>query len=588
MNRARLQAAILPHLELLYPQQFQEVSDQLMTLVEHFVPGSDLSPTRSENDTSVAKQIDPSAPTGPTERTAFLITYGDAIRREGEAPLHTLRNVLNSTIADAITDVHLLPIYPWTSDDGFAVVDHREVEAGLGTWDDVSAIGHERGVLLDFVANHVSSSSPWFTGWLAGDPRLDGYFLAPGPDFDTTNVIRPRATPLLHEYTRADGTNVKAWTTFGSDQVDVNVDTPEVLLELTDVLLGYLSRGATAIRLDAIGFLAKRSGTTCMHLPETHAVIKLWRCVVDAIAPGTLLLTETNVPHAENISYYGDGTDEAHMVYQFALPPLVLHAFATGSTAVLANWAAGIGPVSESATWFNFLASHDGIGMRPTEGLLSEQDRAMLVERARAHGGHAAMVTRPDGSTVPYELNVSFLDMLADPGKTDEAEVARRALAAHSILFSMVGVPAIYYHSLFGSSHDIDGMNSSGIPRRINREALDADELLTELRMSPRRHAIFTGLARMLRIRRAEPAFSPFADQEVVRIDDRVLALRRAGSSPDEVLSLTNVSAEPVVLQGLHGRDVLTDTVTDGEAALPPFGVLWLRVDPDLGLPMTP
>src|SRR4029079_8365664 len=103
------------------------------------------------------------------------------------------------------------------------------------------------------------------------------------------------------------------------DQVDVDVRTPEALLELTDVLLGYLWRGASSIPLDAIGYLWKASVTTCLHLPQTHAIIKLWRVIVDAVAPGARLLTETNVPHAENVSYFGDGTDEANLVYQFAL-----------------------------------------------------------------------------------------------------------------------------------------------------------------------------------------------------------------------------------------------------------------------------
>ncbi len=559
MTLTRLSAALRPHLDLLYPEQAQEVADRLVA--------------------RAAQHLRTPAPAGerPTERTAFLITYGDAIQRAGQAPLATLREVLDETVRDALTDVHLLPLYPWTSDDGFAVVDHRRIDESLGTWDDVSALAEERGVLLDFVANHVSSRSPWFQGWLAGDPHYAGYFLSPGPDFDTTQVVRPRATPLLHEYDRADGSTTTAWTTFGPDQVDVNVATPEVLLELTDVLLGYLDRGATAIRLDAIGFLAKRSGTSCMHLPETHAVIKIWRALVEEVAPGTVLLTETNVPHAENISYFGDGTDEAHMVYQFALPPLVLHAFATGSVSVLGRWAAEIGPVSDSATWFNFLASHDGIGMRPTEGLLTDEDRTMLVQRALAHGGRAAMVTRPDGSEAPYELNVSYLDMLADPGRADDAEVARRALAAHSILLSMVGVPAIYYHSLFGSTHDIDGMIASGIPRRINRKTLDAETLLEELDTSPRRSTIFEGLTAMLHARREQPALSPFAAQEVVPLDERVLALRRAGGTPHEILSLTNVSAGTVELPDLHGIDVLTGRRYSGTIVLPAHGVLWLR-----------
>ena len=208
------------------------------------------------------------------------------------------------------------------------------------------------------------------------------------------------------------------------------------------MLLGYLARGASAVRLDAIGFLWKESGTTCIHLPQTHAVIKLWRALVDHVAPGARLLTETNVPHAENISYFGNGEDEAHLVYQFALPPLVLHSFVAASTARLSDWANGVGPVSSTATWFNFLASHDGIGLRATEGILDDAERAALVERTRAHGGRVSMASRPDGSSTVYELNLSYLDALCSPEEAaDPATLAAKALAAHSILFAFLGVP---------------------------------------------------------------------------------------------------------------------------------------------------
>ncbi len=314
-----------------------------------------------------------------------------AARRD--APAHAGRLPARPR-GDLLSDVHLLPIFPWTSDDGFAVVDHRVVNPALGTWDDVGDLAAERGVMLDFVANHTSSHSPWFQDWLAGDPSRAGFYLERDPDFDVSRVVRPRTTPLFHPFPRPDGGETEAWTTFGPDQVDVDVRDPRTLEELTDVLLGYVEKGASAVRLDAIGFLWKESGTTCLHLPQTHAVIKTWRALVEHVVPGTRLLTETNVPHAENISYFGDGDDEAHLVYQFALPPLVLHSFVAASTTRLSAWAATVGPVSDTATWFNFLASHDGIGLRATEGILDDTERDALVRRTHSHGG--ASRGRPD------------------------------------------------------------------------------------------------------------------------------------------------------------------------------------------------
>ena len=161
-------------------------------------------------------------------------------------------------------------MFPWTSDDGFAVVDHREVNPALGTWADVTDLAGEHDLMFDFVANHTSSSSPWFRGWLARDPAYDGFYVEREPDFDVSHVTRPRTTPLFHSYERPDGTEAWAWTTFGEDQVDVDVRHPRTLLELTDVLLGYLERGASAIRLDAIGFLWKESGTH-LHPPAPDA-----------------------------------------------------------------------------------------------------------------------------------------------------------------------------------------------------------------------------------------------------------------------------------------------------------------------------
>ena len=397
----------------------------------------------------------------PTQRTACLITYGDGIRRADETPLHTLAGFLHDHVGDLVSDVHLLPMFPWTSDDGFAVVDHRAVNPALGTWADVADLAGEHDLMFDFVANHTSSSSPWFTGLAGRRPGVRRLLRRARP-----RLRRLARDPAAHHAAvprlpAPDGTQAWAWTTFGEDQVDVDVRHPATLIELTDVLLGYLARGASAVRLDAIGFLWKESGTTCIHLPQTHAVIKLWRALADHVAPGARLLTETNVPHAENISYFGNGEDEAHLVYQFALPPLVLHSFVAGSTARLSDWAAGVGPVSSTATWFNFLASHDGIGLRATEGILDDAERAALVDRTRAHGGRVSMASRPDGTSAVYELNLSYLDALCTPDEAADAEIlAAKALAAHSILFAFLGVPAVYYHSLVGSSPDHEGMES--------------------------------------------------------------------------------------------------------------------------------
>ncbi|MEJ7629224.1 MAG: alpha-amylase family glycosyl hydrolase [Nocardioidaceae bacterium] len=560
MTGDQLAERILPHLEFLYPHDHADVCQRLVLLAEKYA------------DRLRSRRI-----ALPTHRTACLITYGDGIRRRGETPLHTLANFLHEHVGDVLSDVHLLPIFPWTSDDGFAVVDHRAVNPALGTWTDVGELADDYAVMFDFVANHTSSGSPWFTGWLARDPAYDGFYIERSPEFDVSRVTRPRTTPLFHSFPRPDGSKAWAWTTFGEDQVDVDVRRPGTLVELTDVLLGYLEKGASAIRLDAIGFLWKVSGTSCLHLPQTHAVIKLWRSLVDHVAPGARLLTETNVPHEENTSYFGDGSDEAHLVYQFALPPMVLHSFVTGSTARLSSWAAGVGAVSPTATWFNFLASHDGIGLRATEGILDDREREALVQRTRAHGGRVSMAKRPDGTSSVYELNLSYLDALCTPDEArDGAIVAAKGLATHSILCAFLGIPAIYYHSLVGSPPDHEGMATSRINRRINRGVLDADRLVDDLENDPRRRAVFSGLRHLLSVRRQHVAFSPFGTQRVETLDERVLVLRRAVGTPEELVCVTNVTAETVTLPTVRGHDVLTGRTAE-PLTLGPWGYAWVR-----------
>ena len=559
-ERSELEVTIAPLLHDLYPAEHADVRAGIVRLAEDY------------RERLHARVVPPR-----TQATTYLITYGDAIRRAGQNPLLTLGEVLREQVGDAISDVHLLPMFPWTSDDGFAVVDYRQVNPDLGTWADVTGLAESYSLMFDFVANHVSSSSPWFTGWLAGAPRFAGYFIEQPADFDSSRVIRPRTSPLFHDYRRPDGSTASVWTTFGDDQVDVNVATPAALVELTDVLLGYLERGASSVRLDAIGFLWKESGSTCLHHRNTHAIIKLWRAVVSHVMPGTQLVTETNVPHAENISYFGDGHDEASMVYQFALPPLVLHAFVSATTTKLSAWASEIGTVSPSATWFNFLASHDGIGLRPTEGILTDDDRQLLVDRALAHGGRVSMAARADGTSSVYELNIGYLDALVTPGEQEsDRTIADKALAAHSILLSLIGVPAIYYHSLFGSRSDHAGMQASGINRRINREVLDADRLISDLAHDRRRRAIFAGLRTMLGARKQHAAFSPYGSQRVETYDDRAFVVRRAPGTEEELICVTNVTDQHLTLAQVSGTDVVTGQ-QHAPLTLPAYGYAWIR-----------
>ena len=445
-----------------------------------------------------------------------------------------------------IRGVHLLPFYPYSSDDGFSVIDYREVAPHLGTWDDVARIGRGFRLMFDAVVNHISRRSDWFQAFLRGDRRYADYFIVVDPEADLSQVVRPRALPLLTPVETTQGRRY-LWTTFSDDQIDLNYAHPQVLLETLDLLLYYVERGAQVIRLDAVAYLWKEIGTPCIHLPQTHRLVKLFRAVLDAAAPGVLLITETNVPHEENVSYFGDGTDEAQMVYQFPLAPLVLHTFHSGSARALSQWAAGLRTPAPAATFLNLIASHDGIGVRPAQGLLTEAEIVALVARTRAHRGQVTYRANLDGSRSVYELNTSLYDALNDPGAPQPEVDIQRFLASQAIMLCLAGVPAIYLHSLLGSRNCHGCVAETGRARSINREKLDRAALEAELSDPDSiRHRVFRGYLHLLRQRQDHPAFHPSGGQRVLYLHDGVFALARSAPDGQEtVLCLVNVTPRP-------------------------------------------
>ena len=515
---------------------------------------------------------------------AMLITYADAILGE-EPPLTTLHRFLKNHVGARLSCVHLLPFYPFTSDDGFAVEDFRMVRSDLGEWDDVRDLAADYRLVFDGVINHVSASSGYMTRYCSGDPSCADFFIAIDPATDTSMVLRTRNLPLLHDYETSSGTKW-LWTTFSRDQVDLNFANPAVLLEILDVLLGYAENGASMIRLDAIPYLWKELGSSCAHLPQTHELIKLIRDVFDEVAPHVLLLTETNVPHRENVSYFGDRGDEARMIYNFSLAPLILWSLHKGDASVLSDWARGIEWVSERATYLNITATHDGIGMRPTEGILSESEREELVQLARNHGGDTTGKRNDDGSISPYELNLSYFDAVNDPRSDEPEELQiRRFLLSQAIPMALMGIPGIYIHSLIGSRNDCDGVKTTGRARSINREKLQLDALELEL-ADPysRRARVFCGINHMLEVRARQSAFHPDATQTIIDLGPRLfVVIRQNKFTGQRIAAIHNVTGRPVVISGneasrIEGNvDLLTDDVLDGCAvALDPYQVRWV------------
>ena len=504
-----------------------------------------------------------------TERDSLVITYGDQVQAPDEKPLQTLKKFCDHHLTGIVSGIHILPFYPWTSDDGFSVVDYRRIDPALGDWDDVSAMQNFR-LMFDGVINHISAKSDWFQKFLQDDQHYKDYFITITGEPDLSQVVRPRALPLLTPFQTPSGEK-KVWTTFSDDQIDINFKNPDVLLEILDVLLLYAERGADFIRLDAIAYLWKEIGTTCIHLPQTHAVIQFLRAAMNEVAPHVYFITETNVPHSDNISYFGDGTNEAQLVYNFALPPLTLHTFHTGDARILSIWARTLTLPSDKTTFFNFLASHDGVGLNPARGILSNADIDSLVNKTLEHGGLISYKHNADGTQSPYEMNINYFDALSNPRANEPLDIqVNRFVAAQAIMLSIVGVPGIYFHSLFGSRNWTEGVKQTGRNRTINREKLQFDALQKELAdETSLRSKVFSSISQLLKTRSAYPAFNPHGKQVIHDLHPAVFAVERI--SPDgraHMLCLHNVSLEKVSF-------VMNSTTV----TLEPYEVQWASIN---------
>lgn len=513
-----------------------------------------------------------------------LITYGDIIKTGGELPLVTLKKFLNNYLKNIIDTVHILPFFPYSSDDGFSIIDYRTVNPALGTWFDIESIQKHFRLMFDLVINHVSQSNPWFEDYTAGVAPARDYFIELSEDTDLSEVTRPRNTPLLTKTYTTDGEKF-VWTTFSKDQVDVNFHNPDVLFEFLEILFWYISKGARIIRLDAIAYLWKEIGTSCIHHPTTHEIVKLLRDIIDTWAPHVLLLTETNVPNEDNLSYFGQG-DEAHMIYQFSLPPLLLHALYNGNTRHLTEWAQSLPTLEPGMTFLNFTASHDGIGVRPLQGLVSNDELDDLIQKVEQRGGNVSTKKDQDGSESPYELNITYFDALCDPDKNDPEMDVKRFLCSQTVAMSLKGIPAIYFHSLTATHNYLEGVKYTGRMRTINRKKWDEEEL-SNLIDDPDtvNYKVFHEYRRLLEIRSSHEAFHPDGLQEVLNLDDRLFAIKRF--SPDglkQLFSISNLSSQTIekplkeiaeLDESYSWHDLITDSKLK-TLKLNPYQTVWL------------
>jgi sucrose phosphorylase len=518
---------------------------------------------------------------------ALMITYGDSLQVAGEKPLVTLKHFLDEWTDGVVSGVHILPFYPWTSDDGFSVLDYSSVNESLGDWNDIRAIAGSYHLMADLVINHCSIRSVWFENFLANREPGKGYFFTASPQDDLSAVVRPRTTPLLQEVTAVDGER-HVWCTFSPDQVDLDFRNPEVLKQFVSIIRQYLDMGIRIFRLDAVAFLWKIPGTTCLNLEETHEVVRLLRTLVEYARPDTVLITETNIPNRENLSYFGNA-NEAHCVYNFSLPPLLVYALVTGDCSYLKQWMMSMPPAQNGTAYFNFIASHDGIGLRPAEGLLSDTELERLIAAMEGFGGHVSYRALECGQRKPYEINISLMDALQGTIEGTDEWGIERFICAHAIMLALEGIPGIYIHSLLGTRNDYERVENSGHYRAINRHQWDMNKLGAALADTGSHHSqVFSRLKTLLAIRRRQTAFHPNAVQYTLHLGSGIVGFRRESMDQQQhIFCVSNISNTeqklPLTDINLDNTENWYDLISlqqytahDEDLLLTPYQTVWL------------
>lgn len=521
------------------------------------------------------------------ESDIALITYGSTIQSEGEHNLKTLHRFLKKHIGQAIGAVHILPFFPYSSDDGFSVIDYLQVDEDLGDWSDIEAIAGDYRLMGDLVINHGSSKSKWFQQFLSDEAPGKDYYYTADPAADLGQVVRPRSHPLLTPFRTAAGDR-HVWSTFSADQLDFDFTNPDVLLEFIKIIAAYIDHGVRIFRLDAVAFLWKKAGTASINLDETHEIIRLLRTLMDHHAETLIIITETNIPNHENLTYFGN-QNEAHVIYNFSLPPLLVHALLTGNALYLKRLTRSNPPALTGCTYLNFTASHDGIGLRPTEGVLPQGEVDQMMATIQGFGGRLSMRRGPGGKEKPYEMNISYFEAMQGTLEGPDAHQIDRFMAAMAIMLALEGIPALYIHSLLATPNGYEEVNRTGHNRSINRRQLDYDEISGKL-ADPEmvETQVFTRLLNLIDIRKKQPAFHPNAVQFTLALPEGLFGIwRQSLDRKQSIFAVTNVTKEIKSLSladiNLIAGDLWWDLISgqsitdiEGGFSLSPYQTVWI------------
>ncbi len=522
------------------------------------------------------------------ESSSVLITYADSIYKNGEATLVTLGKLLNKHFGSLSKVVHILPFLKSTSDGGFAVSSYESLEEKFGDWDDLKSISKNHDLMADLVLNHVSSSHPWVQQFIKSqEPGLSNVF-SPEHNLDWSNVVRPRSSSLFSQINTEDGPK-QVWTTFGPDQIDLNWHNPKMTIEFLKLIINYLSNGIKWFRLDAVGFIWKESGTTCLHLPKAHSIVKILKVLLNNLLKDGVLITETNVPQKENLSYL-TSDDEAHMAYNFPLPPLLLEAIITSRADILNSWIFDWPILPDDTTLFNFTASHDGVGLRALEGLMNEQRIKDLLINCEKRGGLVSHRRLSNGDDKPYELNISWWSAMEDSSRDSNRFQFKRFILSQLLVMALKGVPAFYLPALLASENDIKSFSMSGQRRDLNREKFKLDNLLSVLN-NPESYANknLKYLCNAMDVRSKSKQFHPCSEMRCLSKGRSDIVVIKRGKGHDSVFAIHNMTENKINYQlndndlpeiidnDFNMQDFLTSTKYNWKnISLDPFQVIWL------------
>ena len=521
---------------------YKKVNSHLKIIYQHILPDEEIN-----NLTDQIFEITPQVKNDDrsenwNESDIFLISYGDSIISAKDKRLKTLKKFVDEFITPHFNNIHILPFFPFSSDDGFSITDYKKVRDDLGSWEDISLLSKDYRVMADIVINHASKQSEYFQEFVRGNYEYKDFFISLDEDEGFEEVIRPRSSDLFQEI-EISNQKKYLWCTFSHDQIDLNFKNPRVLLFFIKLIYLYLKHGIKVFRLDAVAFLWKEKSTNCLNLPQTHEIVKLIRTILDHYNQNALLITETNLPNLENLSYFGNG-DEANAIYNFTLPPLLLWTLLMGDSTALRKWSMSMPPAKEQTTYFNFIASHDGIGLRPTENILTDQERDTLIDIVKEFGGVISNRKKPDGTESVYELNIALLDAMKGTFKGIDHMQVERFIACHAIMLSLEGIPAFYIHSVLGTTNDYELMKKQSQNRSINRKSWDINEIKKKLLDDKSiNNQVYKSIINLINIRKKQPAFHPNAIQFTFNLGKNFFGIwRQSLNKKQSIFSVTNVT----------------------------------------------